>query len=527
MDNTVATLPPAQIVEQLRRSLPELAIETDDLGLLQTDIFYTAEHAPLAVVAPRSVGEVQQVVSAARRLHLSLAARGAGLSYSAGYIPGDARTVIVDMTAMNGIVEINQEDRYVTVEPGVTWAALREALAPLGLTTPFWGTFSGLHATVGASLAQGAKFYGSAHRGTSAELVLGLKMVTGTGEVLVTGSAATAVNPSPFFRNYGPDLTGMFLGDCGAFGIKVEATLQLIPQAGAVATCSYSFDDPAALLRTMGRIGAETLATECLAMDPFTAQSRMASQGLRSDLGALVSVLRGGGVRDALQIAWSGRRFTKRLGYLMNCIAEGRDRADAQSRMGRIRAIAAEAGGRRVPASVPKVMRATPFPRMNGLLTPSGKRMNWLHVVVPSSRVVACFEATEAAFAAHRNAMRDHGIDRGYLLSAHGPTGVGIETLLRWSDAPLPIHTHFMTDAERARLKVRHDNPGARAAVVALSTDIVARWSELGGVHMQIGRKYPYFATRLPATQELLLALKRHLDPDGIMNPRNLLPPSA
>ena len=348
----------AMALDELRRSLPDVAIQTGDRELLRTDIFYVAEHPPLAVATPRTAEQVQQLVRAARRLRISLAARGAGLSYSAGYIPGDERTVIVDMTAMNRIIAINAEDRWVTVEPGVTWAALHAALERAGLTMPFWGTFSGLHATIGASLAQGAKFYGSAHRGTSAESVLGLKVVTGTGELLVTGSAATSLNPSPFFRNYGPDLTGIFLGDCGAFGIKGEATLQLIPRAAAVAMCSYSFDDPAALLRTMGKIGAETLATECLAMDPFTAQSRMASQGLASDLAALLAVLRGGasrfdGLRDALQIAINGRRFAKRIGYLMNCIAEGRDRADADSRLRRIRAIAAEAGGDRVPASVP------------------------------------------------------------------------------------------------------------------------------------------------------------------------------
>ena len=55
--------------------------------------------------------------------------------------------------------------------------------------------------------------------------MLGLEVVTGTGELLVTGSAAAASAASPFFRNYGPDLTGHFLGDSGAFGIKVEATL--------------------------------------------------------------------------------------------------------------------------------------------------------------------------------------------------------------------------------------------------------------------------------------------------------------
>jgi FAD/FMN-containing dehydrogenase len=529
MEQRVAPEERQALIDGLRRRLPGAAMATDGLGLLTTDIFYVAAHPPLARVTPRNAGEVQALVAAARDLRLSLATRGAGLSYSAGYIPADARTVVVDMTAMDRIVEIDVTDRHVTVESGVTWAALHDALRPLGLTTPFWGTFSGRNATIGASLAQGAKFYGSGHRGTSAESVLGLKVVTGTGDLLVTGSAATTQAPSPFFRNYGPDLTGLFLGDCGAFGIKVEATLQLIPAAGAVETCSYSFDDPAALLRTMGQVGAEMLATECLASDPFTARSRMTSQGLRADLAVLGEIVRGAGslasgLRDAAQIAVSGRRFASRLGYLMSCIAEGRDRADAASRIRRIRRIAADAGGRRVPASVPKVMRAMPFPPNNGLLTPSAKRMNWLHTVLPNSRAADCFAATEAVFAEHADAMRSHGIDRGYLLSAHGPTGVGIETLIRWSDAPLPIHTHYLTEAERTKLRLRKDNPAARAAVVALSDAILARWTGFGGVHMQIGRKYPYFATRLPATQALLLALKRTLDPDGVINPHNVVP---
>jgi FAD/FMN-containing dehydrogenase len=514
---------------QLQSMLPELPVSREQLELFRTDIFYVAEHLPLAVVTPRDATEVQRLVTAARELKLSLCTRGAGLSYSAGYIPTDEESLIVDMTAMNRVVEVNTADRYVVVEPGVTWAALHDALRDHGVTTPFWGTFSGLHATIGASLAQGAKFYGSGHRGTSAESVLGLKVVTGTGELLVTGSAASTQQPSPFFRNYGPDLTGLFLGDSGAFGIKVEATLQLIPAAGAVEMCSYSFDDPAVLLRTMGKIGAEMLATECLAMDPFTARSRIASAGLWADLKTLGAVVSSSpsklaGVRDALAIAAGGRRFANKIGYLMSCIAEGRDRADAGSRIRRIKRIAADAGGRPIPATIPKVMRATPFPRMNSLLTPSAKRMNWLHTVVPNSRAVECFNITENAFSQHREAMQRCGIDRGYLLSAHGPTGVGIETLIRWSDAPYPIHSFFFDDADRHRLRARPENLPARQAVVELSNDIVARWAAMGGVHMQIGRKYPYLKTRLPETRALLLQLKQVLDPDGLINPHNLMP---
>ena len=99
---------------------------------------------------------------------------------------------------------------------------------------------------------------------------------------------------SPFFRNYGPDLTGMFLGDCGAFGIKTAITLQLIPTAKEEAYASFSFDDPAAQMGAMAQIGAELLASECSGIDPFTARTRMASQGFLSDLktiGQVVQVL--------------------------------------------------------------------------------------------------------------------------------------------------------------------------------------------------------------------------------------------
>ena len=138
------------------------------------------------------------------------------------------------------------------------------------------------------------------------------------------------------------------------------------------------------------------------------------------------------------------------------------------------------------------------------------------------SRGGECFPRTEAVFERHAAAMKTHGIGHGYLLSTHGPSGVGIETLIRWSDAPYPIHIHFMSDAERAKLKTRAANPDAARAVAELSHDILAEWRAIGGVHMQIGRKYPYLETRLPQTAAFLLDLKKTLDPDGTINPGNL-----
>ncbi len=510
--------------------LEGMRVITTDLALYSTDIFYRSEFAPLAVVAPANVGDIQRLVHVARDLHLSLAVRGAGLSYSAGYIPTNDRTIVVDMTAMDRIVEINAEDRYVTVEAGVTWAALREALQPRGLTTPFWGTFSGRHATIGASLSQGAKFYGSGCRGTSAETTLGLKVVTGTGDVVKTGSAAGIHRASPFFRNYGPDLAGMFLGDCGAFGIKAEATLQLIPAPAASGFAAYSFDDPARLLRAMAAIGADALAGECGASDPQAARARLASAGLGADLRTLRKLARSGnsplrGLLDAASVAFVGRRFATELGYMMLCVAEGRDNAEMRARRAAIGVIAHRHGGAEIPDSAARVMRAMPFPEMDGLLTPSGKRMNWLHTVMPNSRAGECFEATEAIYAQNQRAMQQFGIGRNYLLSANGPSGVGIETLIRWPDAAFPIHLRYLDAAKRERVRTGVANPAARAEVVRISQQIVSCWSAMGGVHLQIGRKYPYLATREAPTAGLLRELKRLIDPLNILAPGNLFEP--
>ena len=516
----------ADVAAAFAAALPDVPKVTDDLELYSSDVYYEAEHRPIAVFRPRNEADVLALVRQARETGAGRYSCGGGLAYSAGYLPARAGCAIVDLSGLDRLIEINAFDRYVTVEPGVTWAALRDALRPLELTTPFWGTFSGLHATIGASVSQGAKFFGSASRGSSAESVLGLRVVTGVGEVLQTGSAS-GENTGPFFRNYGPDVTGLFLGDCGAFGIKTAITLQLIPAAAGVAFASFSFDDPEAQMGAMAQIGAEMLASECLGMDPFSAQSRMQSEGLASDLKTLVQMVRDAssltaGLRDAALIAFHGRRFARNIGYLMNCIVEGADRHDAERRRRRISSIARNAGGREIPASIPRVMRSMPFPTMSGLLTPSGKRMAWLHTVVPNSLGKVCFARTEAVFQRNADSLKQFGISHGYLLSTHGPSGIGVETLIRWADAPLPIHLHFVNDAQRAALRPRGDNPAARERLKVLAGEILAEGRGLGGGDMQIGRKYPYMETRSPSMRAVLERLKTQFDPMDIMSPGNL-----
>lgn len=73
------------------------------------------------------------------------------------------------MRRMNRVVEINTDEMNVIVEAGCTWKALHEALAPLGVQTPYWGPLSGAYATVGGALSQNSLFHGSGVGGTAAE----------------------------------------------------------------------------------------------------------------------------------------------------------------------------------------------------------------------------------------------------------------------------------------------------------------------------------------------------------------------
>ena len=101
----------------------------------------------------------------------------------------------------------------VTVEAGCTWAQLYDVLRPMGLRTPLWGTLSGLKATIGGGMSQNGLFWGAAH-GTIATSAIRFEVVLADGRVVRTGS--------DFLRPFGPDLTGLFAADSGAFGIKAH-----------------------------------------------------------------------------------------------------------------------------------------------------------------------------------------------------------------------------------------------------------------------------------------------------------------
>ncbi|NJO12456.1 MAG: FAD-binding oxidoreductase [Gammaproteobacteria bacterium] len=161
---------PQRLLEQLRTLLGREHVLTDEAEreFYSTDVYRRGE-MPLAVVRPASTTEVAQVVQLALDNDLSVVPRGGGASYTDGYTPAERNALLVDTARLNAILEINETDMYVTVQCGVTWAALNDALKARGLRTPFYGPFSGIAATVGGSLSQNSVSWGTGLFGVSAD----------------------------------------------------------------------------------------------------------------------------------------------------------------------------------------------------------------------------------------------------------------------------------------------------------------------------------------------------------------------
>jgi FAD/FMN-containing dehydrogenase len=509
---------------------PQLAALLGDAHVL-TDATSRRFHAqdvhgcgvlPLAVVRPGSVEELAAAVQLVTAAGAAIVARGGGMSYTDGYLPIRENTVTVDTTRLNRIVEINPRDRYVTVECGVTWKDLAEALAPHALRTPYWGPLSGLRATVGGALSQGSIFLGSGLHGPVQESLLALEVVLADGSLLKTGGAALA-HGVPFFRHFGPDLSSLFTGDCGAFGIKVRATLRLIPAPPETRYLSFSLAEAEAVFGLMADVAREGLASECMAFDPGLQAVRMKRVSLAEDAKALGQVVRsaGGvlaGLKEGAKVVLAGRNFLEAGGFSVHLGVDGRDAADAESRCARIRALA-DGRAREVENTIPKVMRANPFMELNSMLGPGGERWVPVHCVVPLSRGAAMFAACEAVFARHATELERLGIDHGCLSCTVGGNGVLVEPCIYWPDARQSFHETVLDPTYLAQLPVFAENLPARQLVAQLRGELADLFAASGAASFQIGKLYRYRASLDAGTLAMLDALKRQLDPRGLMNP--------
>src|SRR5215210_3013503 len=199
---------------------------------------------PEAVVFPQSTAEMVEILKLANEYLFPVTARGGGVGYTGGAVPVDGG-IVIGTDRMKKIVEINADDLYVICQPGLTTFELQQAVAEQGLLfAPDPASYK--DSFIGGNIAENAGGMRTPKDGVTKHHVLGLEVVTATGEVIRTGGK-TVKNVVGF------DLTGLMCGSEGMLGIITEATLKLLPMPEATSTVRANFHSMEAACRVLTR----------------------------------------------------------------------------------------------------------------------------------------------------------------------------------------------------------------------------------------------------------------------------------
>jgi FAD/FMN-containing dehydrogenase len=216
-----------RLIRRLREALGPEGLCPEELEEYASDYTEEPPHQPALAVRPGSCAEVPAGVRIAAEEGVSLTPRVAGSNVGGLALPPPGG-VVVDLRRMNRILEVNQEDMYALIEPGVTWeqlkAHLAEAQIPLRLGYPLSPPDTSI---VANCLLDGLGNL-SLRYGAMADWIGGLEVVLPDGSLCRTG--AGALSSVWFGRGPLPDLTGLFVSAQGTTGIVTRMAFQLWPQ---------------------------------------------------------------------------------------------------------------------------------------------------------------------------------------------------------------------------------------------------------------------------------------------------------
>jgi glycolate oxidase len=241
MTQSLAFLPPDGrilarrdiIIADLKELVGPDGIVSDQRELVpfETDGFIACRNLPLAVALPRSTAEVSALLKYCARYDIPVVPRGAGTSLSGGAIPQEDALVIA-LTRMNRIVDVDYANRTATVQAGVTNLSISDAVMADGF---FYAPdpSSQLACTIGGNIGMNS---GGAHclkYGVTTNNLLGVTLVLFDGTVVELGGKALDAG--------GLDLLGVVCGSEGQLGIVTEATVRLIARPEGARPVLFGF----------------------------------------------------------------------------------------------------------------------------------------------------------------------------------------------------------------------------------------------------------------------------------------------
>src|SRR5579859_2477307 len=247
----------ATLADGLRRELGPGVIFTGTENVIVYEYDYGLDRGmPDLVALPRTTADVQVLVREAQAAGVPIVARGAGTGISGGAVPHKGGLVI-GMSRMNRILEIDFANRCALVQPGVINLDLSRVAEPYGLSfAP--DPSSQKASTIGGNIANNAGGPHCLSLGVTVNHVLGVEVV------LHDGSLARLGGKSP--DSPGLDLTGLMVGSEGTLGVVTEATVRLLPLPEAVRTAVALFESVEAASEAVSNLIARGIVPSALEM---------------------------------------------------------------------------------------------------------------------------------------------------------------------------------------------------------------------------------------------------------------------
>ncbi|QTA82120.1 Lactate dehydrogenase, subunit alpha [Desulfonema limicola] len=239
---------------------------------------------PGLVVRPVNSESLGRVVKLCCENNLPLTVRGAGTNLSGGTVP-IVQGVVVLTNGLNKIIEINEQDMYAVVQPGVVTAKFAAAVEAKGL---FYPPDPGSQAvsTLGGNVAENAGGLRGLKYGVTSDYVMGIQFFDTQGEIVKSGSKTVKCAT-------GYNLTGLMIGSEGTLGVFDEIILKLIPFPAHRKAMMAVFDEMSKASETVAAIIASRIIPATLEfMDNFTirAVEDYSRAGLPTDAAALLLI---------------------------------------------------------------------------------------------------------------------------------------------------------------------------------------------------------------------------------------------
>ncbi|MED4934457.1 glycolate oxidase subunit GlcD [Heyndrickxia coagulans] len=239
---------------------------------------------PDAVVAPRNKAEVQAIVKLCNEYRIPVVPRGSGSNLCAGTCPVEGGIVLI-FKHMNRILEIDEENLTVTVEPGVITLDMIKAVEAKGLFYPPDPSSMKI-STIGGNINENSGGLRGLKYGVTRDYVLALEAVLASGEVIRTGGKLAK-------DVAGYDLTRLLVGSEGTLAVITEATLKLLPMPEAKKTMLALYQDIEACAQTVSDIIANRIipaTLEFLDQPTLQAVEAFAHIGLPTNVKAVLLI---------------------------------------------------------------------------------------------------------------------------------------------------------------------------------------------------------------------------------------------